>query len=61
MDMQTAQELVGHAVQVKDVPGWGGILKRITPDGWAEIQQPTLDGRGRVDEVQVARLEVDPT
>lgn len=57
MDTTTAQQMIGRAVQVKGDASFFGVLEYVTLDGWAGIRGP---GR-RLDEVQVSRLELDPT
>jgi hypothetical protein len=57
MDMQTAQAMVGQVVQDKLGGDIFGILREVKPDGWAVVEGPFR----RQDEIQVWRLEVDPT
>lgn len=56
MNLETAKKMVGQAVQAKDSDIFG-VLEYVTADGWAGIRGPFR----RLDEIQVGRLEVDPT
>lgn len=56
MTLTEAKKLVGQMVQAVD-SDIAGVLEYLTVDGWAGIRGPFR----RLDEVQVARLEVDPT
>ena len=57
MDINTAKRLVGEVVQDSLGGDIFGILEYVTADGWAGVRGP----HRRLDEVQVVRLEVDPT
>lgn len=57
MDINTAKQMVGQVVQVKGFEDFFGVLETVTADGWAGIRGPF----NRYDEVQVERIEVDPT
>lgn len=56
MDKQTARQMVGQMVQGVDSE-IAGILEYVTADGWAGVRGP----HRRLDEIQVERLELDPT
>ena len=56
MDITTAKQMVGQSVQAKDSDIFG-ILEYVTADGWAGVRGPFK----RLDEIQVNRLEMDPT
>lgn len=62
MDVSTAQLLVGQVVQAADSDVWG-ILEYVTEDGWAGVRGPKMPGmeKGRLDEIQVSRMVLDPT
>lgn len=57
MDMQTARQMVGQVVQDNLGGDIFGILREVKPDGWAVVEGP----HKRIDEIQVWRLELDPT
>lgn len=56
MTTTEAKQMVGQAVQATGSDIFG-VLEYVTADEWAGIRGPF----GRLDEIQVARLEVDPT
>ncbi len=57
MTQTQAQKMVGKMVQDKLGSGIFGKLVEVKADGWAVVRGPY----NRLDEVQVSRLEVDPT
>jgi hypothetical protein len=57
MNVETAKQMVGQVVQDKMGGEIFGILEYVTADGWAGVRGPFK----RLDEIQVSRLELDPT
>lgn len=65
LTVEQAKKMVGQmgaVVQAVDSDIWG-ILEYVTADGWAGVRGPKMPGMetGRLDEVQVGRLIIDPT
>lgn len=56
MNNETAKQMVGQTVQAVDSDIFG-TLEYVTADGWAGVRGPFR----RLDEIQVSRLELDPT